>query len=317
MISKKSIVSVVLALTLSINFGIAAYASAISSSSTNVVLQKDQKEFTVNLSVNNDGKPYSGAEFGIKLNGVELVSTNFSVSDYSQAGPVTKDGVTYVGFFNTDNVYSEGKVCTLTLRYTGDTNASMVLAETQVSTRVNSNNIAGDKKNPNSEIKVTTADSNSGTDNGTNPSESNDSGNTSGNSSNSSSSKGSSSTGEFVASGNINTETTTGNASVSTSSSNNASTSSLVTTSNTSASSAQAGSSTGDNSSISASSNQNTVDSNSKENASQKSKEDSKNASNNVTAWEIAVAILSVLLAALGGIIIWQYGIIKKLKNKN
>lgn len=333
MISKKSLVSVVLALMLSINFGIAANASSVSSSNTNVVLEKNQKEFTVNLSVNNDGKPYSGAEFGIKLNDVELVSTNFSVSNYSQAGPVTKDGVTYLGFFNTDNVYSEGKVCTLTLKYTGDTKASLVLAETQVSTRVNSNNVTGEKNNPNTEITVTRGNSNGGSDNGNNPGGSNGSGGTSGGSGGSGNSGNPSSSGEFVASGNISNESNTGNGQASGNSSNsgnintsgnNSSTSgsSSSAASNTSdssnGSSLQSGSSSENNSNNSSSTNGNTTDSSSKENTSQKSKNQSNNTTNsNISAWQTAVAFLSIMLAAFGGIIIWQYRIIMKLKKKD
>lgn len=333
MISKKSLVSVVVALMLSINFGIIANASGISSNN-NIVLGKDQNEFTINLSVNNGGQPYSGAEFGIKLNGVELVSTNFSVSNYNQAGPVTKDGVTYLGFFNTDNVYSEGNVCTLTLRYTGDTKASMMLTETQVSTRVNSNSVTGDKKNPNAEITVTRGNSNDGTNDGSNPGGSGNSGGSggSGGSNGSGGSGTSSSLGGFVASGNISNESNTGNGYVSGTSSNSgnintsssnssASASGSGTASNSSdsgtASSGQAGSSTKDNSNTS-SGNGNTADSNSNANASQKSKDESNSTSNNnIRAWQTAVAVLSVLLAAFGGIIIWQYRIIMKLKKKD
>jgi len=67
--------SVILAfIILFTDFGMVANASTTLLSTTNIVLGADQKEFELDITVNNDGKHYSGAEFGINLNGVEFNS---------------------------------------------------------------------------------------------------------------------------------------------------------------------------------------------------------------------------------------------------
>ena len=149
-----SISMIIVVLFFSITLSITANASSVTYSSNNIVLANGQNEFSVDLTINNDGKQYSGAQISMNLNGIELVSVNYLVQNYSSAGPVTKNGITTFGFYNTNNVYSDGKICTLDLKYTGNSSVNIVITETLISTRIDQNNLSSNKQNPGTIITV-------------------------------------------------------------------------------------------------------------------------------------------------------------------
>ena len=148
--------------TLSLNFVIIAAVATIIPSVNNIILQNGQDTFTVDLNINNNGNAYCGAEFGLNLGNVTIESIHYSVSQsYTSAGPTVTKGITYFGFFNANNIYADGDVCSVTFKYTGTSDAKLVIAETTVSTRKSANNVTDDTKQPNTEITVTRASASS------------------------------------------------------------------------------------------------------------------------------------------------------------
>ena len=152
----KALVAILLILICGYSFCVAASAAEITYplESEKVVLAENQNEFTIDFSVNNDGDAYSGAQISFRLGDVELVSVDYAVKDFDSAGPVTRNDITTFGFYSTENAFADGKICSATFKYTGTENTTMEITETLISTRIDLNNVTGDRKNPMSVINV-------------------------------------------------------------------------------------------------------------------------------------------------------------------
>ncbi|MGL5354519.1 MAG: hypothetical protein ACRDA5_14565, partial [Clostridium sp.] len=103
-------------------------------------------KFTVDILVDNEGEVFSGGEFGLKLEGAKLLSVEYVEKNISSAGPIERDNITYIGFFNKENTFSDGKIAKLTFSYDVNSQGSVEVVESQITTRIDKFTIDSNKK---------------------------------------------------------------------------------------------------------------------------------------------------------------------------
>lgn len=129
-------------------------ASTIEASNKNIELKEGENKFSLDIVVDNEGQSFSGGEFGLKLEGAKLLSVEYTEKNISSAGPIERDGVTYIGFFNKENTFSDGKVARLTFGYDVNYEGKVEIVESQITTRIDKFTIDSNKKINPLEIKV-------------------------------------------------------------------------------------------------------------------------------------------------------------------
>lgn len=129
-------------------------ASTIEASNKNIELKEGENKFSLDIVVDNEGQSFSGGEFGLKLDGAKLLSVEYTEKNISSAGPIERDGVTYIGFFNKENTFSDGKVARLTFGYDVNYEGKVEIVESQITTRIDKFTIDSNKKINPLEIKV-------------------------------------------------------------------------------------------------------------------------------------------------------------------